>query len=142
MREEPIIVEKKINVSADKVWQAITDKDKMAQWYFKLKDFKPEVGFVFEFTGGPEDGIQYLHQCEITELIPGKKLAHTWKYAGYQGESLVTWELSEEGDKTRLKLTHSGLESFPSDNPDFAKQNFATGWNYIINTSLLNYLQK
>ena len=141
MKTQPFVIEKLFNAPINKVWQAITDKDKMAQWYFKLEDFKPEVGFIFEFTGGPENGIQYIHHCEITEAIPNKKLTHTWTYVGYPGESLVTWELFNEGDKTRLRLTHSGLESFPADNADFAKENFAKGWDYIINTSLLNYLQ-
>jgi uncharacterized protein YndB with AHSA1/START domain len=138
---EPIVVENIFNAPVNKVWQALTDKEKMAQWYFKLEDFRPEAGFIFEFTGGPEDGIQYLHRCEIIEVVPNKKLKHTWTYVGYPGESLVTWELFDEGDKTRLRLTHSWLESFPADNADFAKENFATGWNYIINSSLLNYLQ-
>ena len=141
MKAQPFVIEKLFNSPVNKVWQAITDKDKMAQWYFKLEDFKPEVGFIFEFTGGPENGIQYIHHCEITEAIPNKKLTHTWKYVGYPGESLVTWELFNEGVKTRLRLTHSGLESFPADNTDFAKENFAKGWDYIVNTSLLNYLQ-
>ena len=141
MKAQPFVIEKTFYAPINKVWQAITDKDKMALWYFKLEEFKPEVGFIFEFTGGHEDGIQYLHHCEITEVIPGKKLTHSWKYVGYAGESFVTWELFEEGDKTRLKLTHVGLETFPANNKDFAKSNFAAGWNYIINTSLLQHLE-
>ena len=34
------------------VWTAITDKTWMKQWYFDLQEFKPEVGFTFEFVGG------------------------------------------------------------------------------------------
>ncbi len=142
MKEETVIVEATFTTPARNVWAAITNNNEMAKWYFKLQDFKPEAGFVFEFKGGPEDGMQYLHHCEIKEVIPGKKLIHTWKYTGYAGESVVSWELFDNEDgTTRLKLTHSGLESFPADNPDFDKQNFAMGWNYIINTSLFNYLQ-
>jgi uncharacterized protein YndB with AHSA1/START domain len=107
MQNEPFVIERTYNVPVDKVWQAITDKDKMKQWYFDLKEFKPEVGFEFQFTGGPPEKT-YLHLCRITEVIPGKKLTHTWKYDGYAGESFVTFELFAEGDKTRLKLTHAG----------------------------------
>jgi len=142
MIAQPIVVEATFNVAADKVWSAITNNDEMVQWYFNLSDFKPEVGFVFEFTGGKPDEIQYVHHCEITEVIPGKRLTHTWKYIGYPGESTVCWELITEEDKTTtLKLTHAGLESLPPTNEDFAKDNFLMGWNYIINTSLSNYLQ-
>ncbi len=59
----------------------------------------------------------------------------------YTGESFVTFELFNEGDKTKLKITHAGLETFP-DNPDFAKHNFEAGWTHIIGTSLTEYLEK
>ena len=86
-------------------------------------------------------GIQkYLHLCKVVEVVEGKKIAYTWKYDGYAGESKVTFELFEEGNKTRLKLTHEGLETFPADNKDLAKENFVAGWTEIIGTSLKNFL--
>jgi uncharacterized protein YndB with AHSA1/START domain len=141
IKTEPFVIERTYNAPADKVWQAITDKNKMKQWYFDLEEFKPEVGFEFRFYGGSEEK-QYLHICKITEVIPDKKLTHTWKYDGYPGESFVTFELFDEGDKTRLKLMHTGLETFPSDSPDFARTSFASGWTHIIGKSLKEYLEK
>ena len=55
MKTEPFVIERTYNVSIDKVWQAITDKEKMKQWYFDLSDFKPEVGFEFTFPGKGRD---------------------------------------------------------------------------------------
>ncbi|MBC7829527.1 MAG: SRPBCC domain-containing protein, partial [Chitinophagaceae bacterium] len=75
------------------------------------------------------------------EVIVGKKLTYSWRYDGYEGNSFVTWELFAEGDKTRLKLTHEGLETFPMNNPDFAKQNFATGWMQITGTTLKEFVE-
>src|SRR5882757_4289228 len=115
MNTEPFVIERTYNAPVEKVWQAITDKDKMKQWYFDLKEFKPEVGFEFRFFGGSKEQ-QYEHVCKITEVVPGKKLTHSWQYAGYPGESFVTFELSPEGDKTKLKLTHTDLETFPQNN--------------------------
>lgn len=141
MNNEPFIIERTFNVPIDKVWSAITDKDEMKQWYFDLPAFKPEVGLEFRFTGGPDDR-QYLHICKVTEVVPGRKITYSWRYDGYEGISYVTWELMEEGDKTKLKLTHAGLESFPASNPDLAKENFAAGWTDIIGRSLTEYLEK
>jgi uncharacterized protein YndB with AHSA1/START domain len=140
MENKPIIVERKYNAPISKVWKAITDKEEMKQWYFDLAEFQPELGFKFQFIGGTEDN-QYLHLCEIIEVIPEKKLTYSWRYDGYEGNSFVTFEVFEEGDETRLKLTHRGLESFPN-NPDFARTNFEMGWDQIINTSLKEYLSK
>mgnify|MGYP002128532878 CR=1 FL=1 len=43
---------------------------------------------------------------------------------------------------TKLNLTHTGIGSFPSTNPDFAITNFEEGWNYLIKTSLKEFLEK
>lgn len=142
MYSKPILLERLFNAPVEKVWKALTDKNEMKIWYFDLKEFKPEVGFKFNFTGGPSPERQYLHLCEITEVIPQKKLTHTWRYDGYPGNSILTFEISAQGNKTLLKLIHKDLETFPADNPDFAKKNFEEGWNSIINDSLKNYLEK
>ena len=141
MSNAPFTIERTFNATAATVWKAITNKDDMKQWYFDLPEFKPEVGFEFSFEAG-KDGKKYMHLCKITDVIPGKKLTHSWRYEGYEGNSFVTFELFEEGDKTRLKLTHEGLETLPASNPDFAKTNFAAGWTQIIGTSLGAYLEK
>jgi uncharacterized protein YndB with AHSA1/START domain len=141
MTNAPFIIERTFNAPIGSVWKAITDKKDMKQWYFDLAEFKPEVGFEFQFLGGKD--VQYLHLCKITEVIPGKKLTYSWRYDGYEGNSYVTFELFEEGaGKTRLKLTHRGLETFPKSNPDLAKENFAKGWTHIVNESLKEFLEK
>ena len=142
MTREPIVIERTYNAPASKVWRAITDKNEMKKWYFDLEEFRPEEGFEFQFYGGEEGGRQYLHLCRVTEVIPDRKLAYSWRYDGYEGNSLVTWELFEEGDKTRLKLTHAGHDTFPADNPDLKAENFVEGWKSILEDSLKNYLEK
>jgi uncharacterized protein YndB with AHSA1/START domain len=113
----------------------------MKLWYFDLKEFKAEVGFEFSMTAGKDPSKQYLHLCKVVEVIEGKKLAYTWRYDGYEGNSLVTFELFEEGANTKLRLTHTGLETFPISNPDLSKENFAKGWMQIIGTSLAAFLE-
>jgi uncharacterized protein YndB with AHSA1/START domain len=141
MKKEPFVIERTFNAPVEKVWKAITDKDQMKKWYFDLPEFRPETGFEFRFEGGSEEK-SYLHLCRVTEAVAGKKLAYSWRYDGYEGDSLVTFELFPEGNKTRLKLTHEGLESFPQNNPDFARESFAMGWTEIIGTSLKDFVEK
>lgn len=137
---KPFEIERTFPVRASRVWSAITNPDEMKNWYFNLPGFKAEVGYEFEFMGGPPGGIQYRHLCKVTEVIPGKKLSYSWRYDGCEGNSLVTFELFPEGDSTRLRLTHAGLETFPKSNPDLAAKNFAEGWTGIIGKSLRDYL--
>src|SRR5207247_8310720 len=109
---EPVIVERTFSAPIARVWKALTDVEEMRRWYFDLKEFKPEVGFEFEFTVEHE-GVKYCHLCKITEVIPQKKLAYTWRYKGHEGDSLVAFELFAYGDKTRRTLTHTRMSTIP-----------------------------
>jgi uncharacterized protein YndB with AHSA1/START domain len=141
MKNEPFVIERTYNAPIERVWEAITVKEEMKQWYFDLSDFQPKVGFEFSFEGGSE-AKTYVHLCKVTDVDPGKKIAYTWRYEGYPGESKVTFELFPEGSKTRLKLTHEGLETFPHDMPDFARKSFEAGWTEILGTMLKTFVEK
>ena len=137
---ESVIVERTLNAPVTRVWNALTDVDQMREWYFDLKEFKPEVGFQFEFVVEHE-GTIYHHLCRVTEVIAQKKIAYTWRYKGEPGDSLVTIELFAEGDNTRLKLTHTGIETFPKILA-YARKNFEQGWTAIIGTELKQFVEQ
>ncbi|MEP7145795.1 MAG: SRPBCC domain-containing protein [bacterium] len=139
---QPFVIERTYNAPISKVWKALTNKEDMKQWYFNLAEFKPEVGFEFQFPGTGKAGKKYTHLCKIMEAVKEKKLSYSWRYEGYEGNSLVTVELFDEDKQTRLKLTHEGLETFPKTNPDFVKESFTEGWTKIIVTSLQKFLEK
>jgi uncharacterized protein YndB with AHSA1/START domain len=136
---ETVVVERTFTASLGRVWKALTDVEEMRRWYFDLKEFKPEVGFEFEFSVEHE-GVKYCHLCKITEVIPQKKLAYTWRYKGHEGDSLVTFELFANDNETRLILTHEGLETFPK-TPSFARESFMEGWTQIIGSSLKKFVE-
>jgi len=142
MNNEPLVIERTYNAPIAKVWKAISDNAEMKKWYFDIADFKPEVGFEFEFSGQDKEGKEKRHLCKVMEVVPGKKLTYSWRYDGFEGNSFVTFELSAEGETTKLKLTHAGLETFPvvAGTP-FAKENFAAGWTYITGTSLKQFVE-
>lgn len=139
----PFIIERTYNTPVSEVWHAITNKEAMKQWYFDLADFKLEVGFEFSFWGKGKEGEDYLHLCKITDVVKEELLRYSWRYDGYEGISYVSFELFGEDNKTRLRLTHEGLESFPvTTNNAFAKENFAEGWTYLLTNSLPEFLNK
>ncbi len=141
MEGTPLVIERSYDAPVELVWQAISDNSQMKQWYFDIEAFKPEVGFEFQFYGGSEEK-RYLHLCKVTEVIPLKKLAYSWSYKDYPGYSVVTFELFAEGKGTRLKLTHTGLDSFPKNNPDFAINSFTEGWTMILGKLLKEFVEK
>lgn len=139
--EKTVIKEFIYNTSPEKLWHAISDKEKMKFWYFDLEEFKAEIGFEFRFWGGTENR-QYFHICRITDVIPVRKLCNTWSYDGIPGITELCFEINTAGDNlSKLKLSHAGFETFPRDNPDLDPKNFDKGWEYILGTSLKNYLE-
>lgn len=140
MNQQPFVIERTYNAPVDKVWKAITDRDQMKQWYFDIAAFEPEPGFTFSFAGQGSKGENYVHLCEVKEVIPNRKLSYSWRYRDYEGSSVVTFELFEEEGKTRLKLTHEGLDSFPK-HPDFAIESFTAGWTELIGKNLKAFVE-
>jgi len=138
-----VIVERTFNAPIERVWDAISNNDAMQQWYFKIPEFRPEVGFEFEFEGLTSDKKPKHHKCQVTEVVLGKKLAYTWRYEEWKGISTVTIELFAEGKQTKLRLVHSGLDSFVVNNThDLDAHNFAAGWADIIGRSLKEFVER
>lgn len=138
---EPIIVEQTFNAAIETVWKSITEIDRMRQWYFEnIPSFEPEVGFETRFTVKSQ-GRDFLHVWKVTEVVPMKRITYNWKYAGHRGDSFVTFELSQQNNSTKLKLTHTVLESFPEDIPEFSREKGIEGWEFFIKKRLKAYLE-
>ena len=136
----PFNIERTFNVSAARLWSAVSDPIEMKRWYFEWPDFRPEPGFEWSFMGGPDDERQYKHVCKVLYSFPEKALIYSWEYAGYSGSSVVAFLIESKGEgKCSLNLSHQGLENFPKNEPDLAKENFFAGWREIMN-SLEKYL--
>src|SRR5688572_20996981 len=120
--EEPIVVEQTINAPVERVWRAITDKEQMPRWFFEaISDFRPERGFETTFDVHNE-GKVYPHHWKVTEVIPNERIVYDWLHPGFPGASFVVWDLAEAGQGTNLKLTHTGVASFPQDDPAFTRE--------------------
>ncbi len=141
MEIKPLVIEQEFEAPAELVWRLITDKELMKKWYFDIPDFKLELGAKFHFEASTEKAC-YVHLCEILEIVPFKKLKYSWKYEGYAGLSFVTFELEPMGNRTKLKLTHEGLDTLPQENLHFRNDNFIQGWKFLIQESLIKYQEK
>lgn len=137
----PVIIERILGAPVATVWKAITEISQMRQWYFpQLESFDPRTGFRTQFNVH-NNGKDFLHIWTVREAVPDRKISYDWKYGGFPGESRVAFELFPEGGKSRLRLTHSGLETFkPEENPHLARGNFETGWKSLF-SNLEQFIQ-
>ena len=143
MKNEPIVVERTYHAPVKAVWEAITNVDKMRQWYFpSLGEFEPEVGFETRFDVWHDDKI-FVHIWKVKEVEPLKKISYEWKFGGYPGDSVVSWELFSDGEGTRIVLTHTSVETFRGDlHPDLAVHNFVAGWTDFIGKKLKDFVEE
>lgn len=128
-----------IKVSASQIWQALTDKELMKEWYFDIPDFELKEGAIFNFFE-PGGANLFHHQCEIKEIVLNKKFSHTWTHPDRtQGVSVVTWFLNEKDGETEIILEHEGTENFYDAGPEFAPENYQKGWDGFM-AVLKNYM--
>ncbi len=138
---ENVKVSVKVNAPVDKVWNALTDKEQMKNWYFDIPDFELKEGNAFNFYE-PGEERKFHHHCEIAEVVPQEKLKHSWTYPDISKEkTLVKWELKPESEGTVVTLTHKGLENFHHLGEDFYPESFQKGWEEIIGKSLKGFVE-
>ena len=106
-----------------------------------IDGFEPEEGYEFTLVAENKDK-RYVHLCRVTEIIDQRKLVYSFRFQNTNGITYVTWELFPEGRKTRLRLTHEGLELIAHAGPDYARQNFVHGWTEFFDNRLAQFLQR
>lgn len=142
MRAEPIVIETWFAAKPEVVWRAITDPVLMRQWYFEaVEDFRPEVGFETAFDVESGDRV-FRHQWKVTDAVPGERITYTWEFEGIAGIGATEWRLTPTDGGTRLTLVNTGLETFPSEIPEFSPESCRAGWEYFIEGNLSRYLEQ
>ena len=103
-----------IDAPVEAVYAAWTEPEMLRRWLAPGNATvvravaEPEVGgtFLVEMRGA--DGRRWLTRGLYREVVPRRRLVHTWRWEGSEVETLVTVEFeSEAADRTRLTLTHS-----------------------------------
>lgn len=142
MRQDTIHIEITYHAPTSEVWAALTNKERIREWFFDVSDFEVKPGIEFEFKK-PGFKREFLHRCRILDAKDNEKLQYTWAYPGLMdGESVVTWELIPRGNATSLRLTHEDLSLHKEGGESFTLKRFESGWGDILGKSLASYLER
>ena len=96
----------------EQVWQAITQRETLAEWMFP-NDFLPRVGHQFTFQVPPNPSMNFeglTVRCEVLECDPPSKLAFSWSAGGPVENTRVTFRLEPDSAGTRLYFEHTGFD--------------------------------
>jgi uncharacterized protein YndB with AHSA1/START domain len=103
--------ERTIPTTIDDAWCAITEAERLAQWFMPTT-IEPRVGGAVRSN----DATQGHTEGHVTVWEPPKTLAYTWQWHGPDGKESeppteVRWELSPAEGGTRLVFSHTRLSS-------------------------------
>ena len=115
-----------IDATPETIWPFLTDPAKHVEWDGTEAELDPRPGGVYRVLVAGE----YQSAGTFTEVVPHEKVAYTfgWEQEGNPitpGSTTVEITLHPEGDKTRLRLVHSGL---PAD----AVGDHTNGWDHYL----------
>ncbi len=103
-----------IRAPVETVYAAWTDPELLRQWLAPGETAvasavaETRIGGTFLVEMRGTDGKTWLTRGTYREIVPNRRLVHTWRWEGSDVESLVTVDLEPESDgATRLTLTHS-----------------------------------
>jgi uncharacterized protein YndB with AHSA1/START domain len=85
------------------VWRVLTTPELFARWWAQ-GDIQPRVGHRFTLDMGRWG----LQQCEVLAVEPERLLSI--RFAEGQLDTTISWQLSPEGQGTRLQFTHEGFD--------------------------------
>jgi uncharacterized protein YndB with AHSA1/START domain len=82
----------------DEVWEALTEPDRLADWFANDVDFdlRPGGGASFRWSNGEE------RHATVTEVDPERRLAFEWDDDGE-----VEFTLEDDADGTRLTVVET-----------------------------------
>lgn len=129
---DAIRLERVLDAPAETVWRYLTEGELRGQWFAGGSDVRGEgdLDLVFDHDNLSSDEVPYpseyaahkgaVNHEKVVRFEPNRVLAYTF---GEGRNGIATFELYPDGDRTRLVLTHSGIQS-----PTGA-QDFGSGWN-------------
>jgi len=130
-----------LNVSIDKVWFALTDKEMIKQYFWGTEVSSDwNEGSPISYSGTWE-GTAYEDKGFILKIEKNKTLKHSYWSSFWGTEfnphdvSIITYELSENGEMTTLTVTQEGFKDLQS------RDHSIENWNGIF-TNIKNLLEK
>ncbi len=124
-------IERTITVASpvEKVWEALTVADKLAQWFGDSADIDLRPGGAMRIGWSEFDTAV---DAVVESVEPPCRLSYRWEAgrdaAGVMWTTLVTFTVDEDEGTTTVTVVESGLASLPDELHDRTLEENSSGW--------------
>jgi uncharacterized protein YndB with AHSA1/START domain len=117
-------IERTFDAPASRVFEAWTSAEVLRRWWHAEHTWETPIAEVDVRVGGairlvmrnPDDGSEYAGRGRFTVLDPPRRLAFTWAWENEpSARQLVEVEFADQGDRTTVVMTHTGLSEAETD---------------------------
>jgi len=115
-----------IDATPETIWPFLTEPGKHVEWDGTVAEIDPRPGGIYRVLVGG----QHQSAGKYVEVVPMEKVVFTfgWEEENHPippGSTTIEITLHPEGNKTRVRLVHSGL-------PDDAISDHSKGWDHYL----------
>lgn len=122
--------ERKLDAPVAHVYKVLTGTEFISRWFGPSDEFKvtvhqwdARIGGSYRVEFNTPAGETHIVIGTFKELVPNQKVAYTWTWEGRPAmDSLVTFTIRADGNKTLLTLVHGG---FPAEE---VRDHHQQGW--------------
>jgi len=128
--ESKVVIKRVIKASPEDVFEAFTNPDIMAKWFYGMEDGTARVTNLLEVAGSykitmcTSDGKEYVHVGEYMEITPPEKLVFTWN-SDFAQDTVVTVHFRPVGEHTEVTIEHEFLTADE-------RENHRRGWTLCL----------
>lgn len=107
MQPIDLTIERVYDAPIGRVWRYLTEPALIAEWFFAV-DFRPREGHRFRIEGPAVPGWRGWTDVEVLEFAPPRRMVWSFDCVDGAPPSRVEFSLAADGDRTVLRLVHSG----------------------------------
>lgn len=130
-----------LKASTGWIWNALTDRGELENWWSEDVILEPKKGGNFREPWANDEGKAQLASGKVIELKKEQFITFTWKEKDWPKESLTkcSFIIEDNGKNRTLTVRHDGWDSLPETKRSQLIKDFKIGWNYHLK-ELRSYL--
>ena len=131
----------KLKASTGWIWNALTDRGELANWWSEDVILEPKKGGAFKEPWEDDEGKKQVASGKVVELKKEKLIVFTWREKDWPKDAITecSFVIEDAGSIRTLTVVHEGWETLPEAKRAQMMKDFKVGWGYHLK-ELKSYL--